>query len=198
MKITAMTLMAAMVGVAAQASEPGQLAERTVTVCMENDAIGAVRQAKEKASKIFSSIGVKLDWHRGCPAQDIVISLSEDTPAKRMPRALAYALPYEGTHIVIFYDRVRRAIRSAMIPCLLAHVMVHEITHILQAIYRHSDQGMMKATWDGSDYFAMTWKPLAFSSDDIDLIYSGLAGRAARAASPRAAANTEIATPTAQ
>jgi hypothetical protein len=186
MKIAAMTLMAVLAGVAAQASEPGQPAEQTVTVCMEHDPSGAVMRAKKTASKMFSDIGVKLDWRRECPPQGIVISSSEDTPAKRMPHALAYALPYEGTHIVIFYDRVRRTVRPAMIPCLLAHVLVHEITHILQGIQRHSDQGMMKATWDGSDYLAMEWKPFAFAPADIELIHRGLAG-----ALPHVAANTE-------
>ena len=198
MKILAMTLMAAMVGVAAEAGEPGPPAERTVTVCMEHDPIGAVMRAKETASKMFSGIGVKLDWRSGCPASSIRISFSEDTPAKRMPHALAYALPYEGTHIVIFYDRVQRAVRRADVACLLAHVLVHEITHILQGIQRHSGQGVMKAAWDGSDYLAMTWQPLAFASEDIDLIHRGLAGSAAQATLSRVAANTAIATPTAQ
>src|SRR6202022_2873401 len=116
------------------------------------------------------------------------ISFSQDTPAKRLPHALAYALPYEGTHNVIFYDRVQRAVRAADVACLLAHVLVHEITHILQGIQRRSDQGVMKAAWDGSDYVAMTWKPLAFSSHDIELIHRGLAAGAARAAVSRGAA----------
>ena len=37
----------------------------------------------------------------------IVISLATRTPEGRRPDELAYALPYEGRHIVIFYDRVR-------------------------------------------------------------------------------------------
>jgi len=101
-------------------------------------------------------------------------------------------------HIVIFYDRVQQAAHPDLIPCLLAHVLVHEITHILQGFSRHSDQGVMKASWDGSDYSAMAWKPLAFAREDIDLIHLGLAARAARAALPRLAANAEIVTLTAQ
>ena len=45
MKIAAMTTMAVFAGVAAQASEPGQPAERIVTVCMEHDPSGAVGAA---------------------------------------------------------------------------------------------------------------------------------------------------------
>jgi hypothetical protein len=200
MKITAMTTMAVLAGVAAQASELGQSAVGTVAVCMESGAIRpeVAMRAEETASKMFSGIGVKLDWRSGCPAEGLRISFSQDTPAKRLPHALAYALPYEGTHIVIFYDRVQRAVRPADVACLLAHVLVHEITHILQGIQRHSDQGVMKAAWDGSDYVAMTWQPLVFASEDINLIHRGLAGRAAQAALPHLAANTEIATRTPQ
>ena len=57
---------------------------------------------------------------------------------------LAYALPFEGTHIVVFYDRVEECVRADLFPTLLAYVLVHEITHILQEITRHSATGIMK------------------------------------------------------
>ena len=60
---------------------------------------------------------------------------------------LAYALPYEGTHIVILFDRVRK-MQPNYVPAVLAHVLVHEVTHILQGIQRHSESGVMKAHWD--------------------------------------------------
>jgi hypothetical protein len=82
---------------------------------------------------------------------------------------LAYPLPYEGSHILILYDRLLRKFQEGGISSLLAHVLVHEDTHILQGIHRHSDRGVMKANWDGSDYKAMRWKPLSFTAEDIDL-----------------------------
>ena len=60
----------------------------------------------------------------------------------------------------------------------LAHVLVHEITHILQASDRHSDSGVMKARWIAQDYEAMARKPLRFTSEDLDLIHRGAAARA--------------------
>jgi len=194
MKITAVTMLAVLSGAAAEAGKPGQPAERTVIVCMESDAIGAAVAvpAKEIASKMFAAIGVTLDWRHNCPAQGILISLSEhDQAERRLPQAFGYALPYEGTHIVIFYDRLQRSADPALIPSLLAHVMVHEITHILEGIARHSSQGVMKAAWDGSDYSAMPLTPLPFAPEDIDLIHRGLAERAAQAASTPAAGNTK-------
>ncbi len=192
MKITAITALVVMAGVAVQAMEPGQAAERRVTVCMESDPnIGllATVRAEELASKMFSGIGVTLDWRHKCSADGIRISLSDHSLEGRLPNAFAYALPYERTHIVVFYDRVQQVVQPSQQPTLLAHVLAHEITHILQGIERHSSRGVMKANWDNGDLSAMTWKPLTFSPEDIELIYVGLAGRAVPAALPRVAAN---------
>ena len=160
-------------------------AERTVTVCMEGG-VGSPtsEQAQKIASGIFTGIGVILQWRRGlqdCPSKGIRVSLSDHTPASLKPGAMAYALPYEGAHIRVFYDRVSRAATRSLVPRLLAHVLVHEITHILQGVDRHSDSGIMKDHWDSSDFHSMAWKPLYFEPRDVDLIYRGLAGRAGRA-----------------
>jgi hypothetical protein len=69
---------------------------------------------------------------------------------------------------------------------LLAHVIVHEVTHILQGVVRHSDSGIMKAWWSPKDYEQMERAPLAFTADDIDLIQLGLAKRAAKASNANA------------
>jgi hypothetical protein len=37
----------------------------------------------------------------------------------------------------------------------------------------------MKANWNNTDYDAMRYKPLPFTAFDVQLIYSGLAGRPA-------------------
>jgi hypothetical protein len=58
---------------------------------------------------------------------------------------------------------------------LLAHVMVHEIAHILQGVYRHSDNGVMKAVWTGQDYSQMRVGALPFAPEDVELIHLGLA-----------------------
>jgi hypothetical protein len=192
MKFATMTVFAVIAGVAAQAMEPGPATERKVTVCMESDpTIGLLVtvRAEGLASKMFSGIGVTIDWSHNCPAAGIRISLSDHSLEGRLPNAFAYALPYEGTHIVVFYDRVQQVVQPSQQPSLLAHVLVHEITHILQGIERHSSRGVMKANWDNGDLSAMTWKPLTFAPEDIDLIYRGLAGRMVPAALPHVAAN---------
>src|SRR5437762_2855964 len=104
MKITTMTLIGALTGIAGQAAANEGTAERKVTVCLEGNAhpYYAPIQAQRLASRIFAGIGVTLDWRRGlrgCPSQGIMISLSDHTPASLQPNSMAYALPYEGTHI---------------------------------------------------------------------------------------------------
>jgi hypothetical protein len=56
---------------------------------------------------MFAGIGVAIEWRHSysCPAGALRISYSTSTPANLMPHALGYAVPYEGTRIVIFYDR---------------------------------------------------------------------------------------------
>ena len=76
MKITVVTLMAAMVGTTVWA---GALpaAERQVTVCMDPmENLVLENRAKAVAFDIFAGIGVKILWHTPgrCPAEAILIT----------------------------------------------------------------------------------------------------------------------------
>ena len=161
-------------------------AEWNVTVYVNNDLNtgGALHQAKERARTMFAEAGVRIDWRIGRPsgAQPgrepvIVVSIAENTPASYLPAALAFAKVYEGVHITVFWDRVERLSRFAPPTFVLAHVLVHEITHILQGIDRHSESGIMKSRWTPEDYCAMAIKPLRFTALDVELIQLGLARR---------------------
>src|SRR5260370_16179296 len=106
-----------------------------VVVCMKGDRAG-VERARASAYRILMSAGVKLECHADfsfCQGkhQAIMISLMTSTPRTFHPGALAYALPYEGVHIQVFYDRIEIA-DPRLLPSLLANVIVHEISHILQ------------------------------------------------------------------
>jgi hypothetical protein len=158
-----------------------------VAVCIERGAYaGEVDPATMMASRMFGAIGVKVEWHDDrhfCETpndQTIAVSFSHKTPADRLPGALACALPYEGVHIEVFYDRIQLGYRPEVRTALLAHVLVHEITHILQGVSRHSDHGVMKANWDDGDRAEMLRIPLAFEPQDIVMIHEGLKARAAR------------------
>jgi len=149
-------------------------------------------QARRQASDMFASIGVTLHWRIGSPARPesgvIAIEFVTDTPDTLLPGGLAYALPYEGVHIRVFWDRIKAA--GPYPRQLLAHVMVHEITHILQGTNGHSEEGIMKAHWNERDKSDMQARPLHFSQPDVLLIYRGMDARAAQASKPTAGAMT--------
>jgi hypothetical protein len=161
----------------AWAGETGAARGRTVTVCVDPSGDGVeIRSAQGLASKLFARIGVRIDWRelRSCTGgRSLQVSLSYNTPLDQLPGSLAYALPYEGSHIVVFYDRVRLS-DSNLTTRLMAYVMVHEITHILEGITRHSKRGIMKAHWDREDRFQIGLGRLDFAPEDVDLIYRGL------------------------
>jgi hypothetical protein len=70
-------------------------------------------------------------------------------------------------------------------------MLVHEITHILQGVSRHSDSGIMKARWEEDDYSHMDTKPLVFTKTHIVLIHQALNARAShQAAGTLAAVNS--------
>jgi len=166
------------VGLVSWDPEPG----RAVLVCMNPGANAApVVRAQGYAQRLFDAAGVRLRWQgdvRRCGG-GIVVTLAENTPAASHSGALAYALPYEGRHAVVFYDRVRAAVPPAGVPALLAHVLAHEIVHMLQGAARHSESGLMKERWGYADYVEMQRRPLGIDPHDLRLIERGLNGRGA-------------------
>jgi hypothetical protein len=177
MKIMTVMAMAAVVGMSAQAKQSGESAGQRVNVYVSSDpaAFRALPMAEGVAAKMFLTAGVRIEWHYGrqLPAGAIAITLASQAPASLTHGTMALAFPYERVHVTLFLDRVLRANGSVPPPVLLAHVLVHEITHILQGIDRHSDSGVMKACWTAQDYEAMAPKPLPFASEDVDLIHRG-------------------------
>ena len=166
-----------------------------IRVCVNYNnyaAASAMTRARITTSRMFAPAGVALEWYsvgnaacRGSQqTQTIMLDFSTDTPPSQDPGALAYALAYEGVHIVVMFDRIKmRGGGPAQISTLLAHVVTHEIAHLLQGISRHTATGVMKAHWDAKDVVNMAHAPLPFAPEDIDLIQRGLGRRAAGSAS---------------
>lgn len=136
--------------------------------------------AKGIASRMFAKAAIRVNWRTDWDGADqtkkpILIDITSNTPERLYPGAFAYAQVYEGVHIRIFWDRVREMGGGPNLAnTLLAHVMVHEITHILEGIERHSREGVMKAHWTARDVREMACKPLPFDSLDLTLIRSGV------------------------
>jgi hypothetical protein len=185
MKITRVVAITAMAGASLWARHRAAPPQATMTICMESEP-HVPMGTRGWVSEMFASIGMKIDWREwdSCPAGAIAVHLSYAPPKMQTPKDLGFAEPYQGTRIVVFLDRVE-SMNPEGGPCVLAHVLVHEITHILEGINRHSATGIMKARWDREDYFAMRRKPLPFAQEDIDLIHQGLRARQGRMVAPR-------------
>lgn len=173
-----------------------------VTVCVTGDApppLAVENWAKAAVTSMYARIGVHLAWSNSAQARgrvsggplSIEIRFVSENSKIEHPDALAFALPFAGgaNTITVMYRRIQTASGGAgRGHQILAHVLAHEIGHVLQGIDWHSQTGLMKARWDGLDFDAMQKKPLEFTPDDVDLIVRGLAGRKSQiAASTRRA-----------
>ena len=187
MKIQLMLAILLILGMSTQVSR----ASEPVTVYLTTDVAVlpmVLVNAKSLTSQMFARAGVAIEWRNGLPLcpptldeRKVVVHLEGRTPLNRLPGALGFARPYEGVNTIVFYDRVQRRAPGNQSPMLLALVMVHEITHLLQRENRHSASGIMKATWAASDYHQIAQNP--FTDEDVDLIRLGLLTRKASLAS---------------
>jgi Zn-dependent protease with chaperone function len=154
-------------------------------------------QAEFKATAMFQKIGVEVIWRGGavrakatdnpCGAP-IVVRLEATAGVEASPGALAFAAPFadSGTCIHVFFDRIHENSGGLDTP-VLAHVLAHEIGHVLERMTRHSEDGVMKAHWTLADYDHMKMRGLPFASEDVDLIHRGIADRSVRGIADRAA-----------
>jgi hypothetical protein len=170
-------------------SEKRQNSKRSVTIYIDlraNVPLETLAHAQMLASVMFIKTGVYLNWRMGLPKSHdmkgaIAVDITSITPSTFHPGALAYAEAYakqlNGVHVRVFFDRVENSGKGKLVPVLLAHVLVHEITHILQGSDHHSAEGVMKARWTANDLYQMLDRPLPFDPFDVDLIQRGLASR---------------------
>src|SRR5579862_8272815 len=170
-------LLAAALPVIAACASPQQIAR----VCMNTDLNGPawseLALAVAHMSRTFGAASVVLHWTcRDDPSSIKLNVLREGNPGER-PGVLAYAFPY-GDSVVVFHDRITRAAGRTTVTSLLAYVLTHETTHVMQRISRHSPSGIMREAWDDSDYAQITARTLAFTPIDIQFIHQGLKARA--------------------
>jgi hypothetical protein len=140
-------------------------------------------RAENTAGSIMATANVQLEFRTGQPKADVpftyAVKIATGTSEYLKPGALAYAQPY-GSHIVVFYDRIR-VIHRTDTSTILGHVLAHEITHMLRGDTAHASAGLMKATWTSDDYFTMFRRNLPLSPDDIEEINTGIALTQAKA-----------------
>jgi hypothetical protein len=141
-------------------------------------------RSEKIASAVFARIGVKLLWRIGpmpdAPGSGTMVGIRfvEKAPITASSHALAGAPPFSShPQILVYQDRLRRHLNAmaGTSHVMLAYVLAHELCHIMQGTNRHSDSGLMRASWTGPEYAAMLNNSLFFSDDDRNLILAGLA-----------------------
>jgi hypothetical protein len=148
-----------------------------------------VTRAQFMTGAMFREIGVDVRWNTGnvrakaeagCGAP-IEVQVDATAPGgSRFPSdALAYAMPgaHSGVCIHLFMDRITSNRGAAWATIVAAHVLAHEITHVLEGVCRHSEDGVLKAHWTYADFQQMKNHPLPFAQDDVELIRMGIANR---------------------
>lgn len=151
--------------------------------------------AERTATAMFREIGVEVRFRNGSvPAHTaddscgapIVIEIENHATSFRVSEdAAAFAAPYSsgGTAIHVFADRIPKGNGSQFASVLFAHVLAHEITHVLEGTCRHSSEGVLKTHWDRQDEARMMSHPLPFAAIDVELIHRGIARRMQQAVS---------------
>lgn len=181
MKIGAMMAILATAGTVTQAKDDctNQLPIVTVYLRFECGGMQVRQRAEGIASEILGAAGVCVQWRTGWPKTNqekhpILIEITSDTPEVVCQGALGCARAYEGVHIKVFWDRIQKTSGREAAYALLAHVLAHEITHILEGVDQHSPEGVMKAHWTADDVLQMASKSLSFDPLDVKLIHDGL------------------------
>ena len=190
LRIITMVAMEAMTEIAICAGQAVPMAEQNLTVYLVRDGavpLTTLATAKMMAGEMFAGIGVRIEWRGSRPPASralregaIVVHMITDAVAAFGPGTMASAQPYERVHVTIFYDSMARVggWMPSELQILLAHVLVHEITHMMHGSMGHTDSGIMKASWTSGDYTAMRRKPIPFSAEDVELIQLGMQWRA--------------------
>ena len=139
--------------------------------------------AEGLAARMFARIGVSIKWRDGMPPREdttaTVVHMVSKVPEKLHRGALGYTTfpPHSGAQVFVLAGRLGQTVDPYQLRALLAHVLVHEMTHALEGISRHAETGVMKARWSGKDYSAMAHHPLEFTPVDVSIIQSRLAHR---------------------
>jgi hypothetical protein len=136
----------------ADAAEPGQLP--VIHLQMDDNAAvpaAILKRSQEEVARIFANAGLGVEWTETGPRFTVQI----------VPIALGYrrvSSPVMGVALRspnpatarIFFSEVKDFARAwdVDVGTLLAHVIAHEIGHLLLPHVPHSATGLMKAEWD--------------------------------------------------
>ena len=144
--------------------------------------------------------------HRGseqetaCRARrDIALEIVGKTQSYRKDTILGVAVPLarEGLNARVFDEHVRDlAVRQSRdYASLLAHVMAHEIGHVLLRGAIHSRSGLMSAVWTEAEYKWMARSMMFFTGDQSKAMRASLSGVGCPATSAEMLHQEKVGTP---
>ena len=121
------------------------------------------------------------------------------TQSYRKDTILGVAVPLarEGLNARVFDEHVRDlAVRQSRdYASLLAHVMAHEIGHVLLRGAIHSRSGLMSAVWTEAEYKWMARSMMFFTGDQSKAMRASLSGVGCPATSAEMLHQEKIGTP---
>jgi hypothetical protein len=136
----------------ADAAEPGQLPG--IRLQMNDDAnvpAAILKKSQDEVARIFATAGVGVEWTGTAPIITVRIVRSALAYAGRDSSVMGVALRRPtGATAQIFLKQVQDFARTydGDVSILLAHVIAHEIGHLLLPRMPHSSTGLMKGDWD--------------------------------------------------
>jgi hypothetical protein len=165
-----------------------------------------LRDALEECSSILAAAGVRARWQTGDPDAEeahtldftsnanrpagtvderryVAVRFARGIPDEAWPGVLGFALPGAryGAHANVFLDRVlvQAGTERQRPATMLAHVLAHEIGHVLLDSNEHTLAGLMRSVWGRDEYLFMSGHRLRFLSKQADALRSRASLRSA-------------------
>lgn len=167
---------AAILAAAAAAAER-QFPDVVVYLHHGTQSAALISPAEAEAAAMLAGAGVSVRFRAGATGNDggaevIEAEVLDWASQTLRPGCLGFSTLglRKGARITILFNRVASSGPPLAVPSILAHVLVHEITHVLQGVSRHSPTGVMKALWSAEDFQQMHHSTLPFAEVDVRLI----------------------------
>jgi hypothetical protein len=186
--------------------DPFTLALGTLWITVYDRANLPLANLRDELRPIFQQAGIEIVWVTGetgvvegstvnysawpskervkeisCRARrNIALSIVKAPPPGASPSMLAISHPLAetGLNVRVFADGVRDSAeaRNVRLERLLAHVVAHEIGHVLMRSGGHDSHGLMAAVWGAREYEWMAGDALRFTAEQSRTMRATLAG----------------------
>ena len=174
--------------------------QRSLNIYVYNQAKvadGVLSQAEGNATRIFRFSGVQAIWVNcstskieatnctGLPhSGDVIVQIVHETRILKDDVFGAAFIGTDGTgqYADVYVDRVNQLHRdwNVSLANVLAHIMAHEIGHLLLGLNSHSSSGIMRGVWEADELKAAERGRLLFSREQSKSIQDRLNAISAR------------------